>query len=383
MGFFSGRVTFARYKIIGAAPGIYGEEHLARLEMHAAGRQKLASSDGIECGWSAGEHILDTSFELAKNIINDMLHFAMRVDTLRLPSDLLKAYYSVDLKAMAKGNSSGRPSAAQKREARESARDRLEDESKDGRYTKRKAMECAWDSQSNELLFGMTAITQIDRLHSLFQQTFGIGFEAVTAGRRAFQLAELNSRTRAADDAAMSTFVPGFTPTDIAWVLDEASRDFLGNEFLIWLWYTLEVEDDTIVLSDKSEVAIMLARTLTMACPRGVTGQETITSEGPTRLPEAKKAIGSGKLPRKVGVTMVRHDAQYEFTLFAETLAVGSCKMPPIEEADPRAAIDARAQQIRHVIETLDLLYEAFIDVRFGEDWPKQLLAIQKWLQMG
>jgi len=305
----------------------------------------------------------------------------MRVDTLRLPSDLLKAYYSVDLKAMAKGNPSGLPSARQKREARESARERLEDESKDGRFTKRKATEVVWDTQSNELLFGATSLSQIDRFHSLFEQTFGLGFEAVTAGRRAYQLAELQQRPRAADDATMSPFVPGNTPTDIAWVLDETSRDFLGNEFLLWLWYTLEQESDTIQLADKSEVVVMMSRTLTLSCPRGVTGQETITSEGPTRLPEAKKAIASGKLPRKAGLTIVRHDAQYELTLFAEALAVGSCKMPAVEENDARAAIDARATQIRHLMETLDLMFDAFAAERFSAEWPRHLASIQKWLQ--
>ena len=27
---------------------------------------------------------------------------------------------------------------------------------------------------------------------------------------------------------------------------DETSRDFLGNEFLLWLWYYLENERDTL-----------------------------------------------------------------------------------------------------------------------------------------
>jgi hypothetical protein len=31
--------------------------------------------------------------------------------------------------------------------------------------------------------------------------------------------------------------------------------------------------------------------------------------------PEARRAIQSGKLPRKVGLTVVRHDQQYELTL--------------------------------------------------------------------
>ena len=49
-----------------------------------------------------------------KNIINDMLFFALRIDSQKLPGDLLKAYYQVDLEALIAGNPSGRPSARQK-----------------------------------------------------------------------------------------------------------------------------------------------------------------------------------------------------------------------------------------------------------------------------
>ena len=141
--------------------------------------------------------------------------------------------------------------------------------------------------------------------------------------------------------------MPGSTPGDVAWIADESSRDFLGNEFLLWLWYQTDMRSDTIALADDSEATVMIARTLTLECPRGQTGHETISSEGPSRLPEARRAIQSGKLPRKAGLTVVRHDAQYELALHAETLAVASAKMPnlPDEVTDARAKLDERATQ--------------------------------------
>jgi hypothetical protein len=383
MGFYSGRVSFLRFKVSGAAPRVFAEEHLDRLSDRQAGRQRIASADGIETGWTAGDHILDTDFQLAKNIINDTLTFDLRVDVDKLPSDLLRAYYSVELKALTKKNPSGLPSLKQKREAKEAARDRLEAEAKDGRYRKRKCIPVLWDRLSNEVLFGATSISQIDRLCGLFEQTFGMELACVTAGQRAYQLAELHNRTRMVDDSAPSAFVPGVTPADVAWIADESSRDFIGNEFLLWLWYHTDVESDTVKLADGSEVTLMLARTLTLECPRGQTGHETITSEGPSRLPEARRAIQSGKLPRKVGLTLVRHSEQYELTLHAETLAVSGGKMPAPDESvtEARAKLDERANQIRGLVETLDLLYDAFGQKRFGKDWETELTGMQKWLK--
>jgi hypothetical protein len=304
------------------------------------------------------------------------------VDTDKIPGDLLRAYYAVELKALSKNNPSGFASARQKREAKEIARERLEQEAKDGRYKKRKCIPVLWDKISNEVLFGATSLTQIDRLCSLFEQTFGVELDCITAGRRAYQLAELNARTRLVDDSSPSAFIPGITPTDVAWIADESSRDFIGNEFLLWLWYYTDVRSDTIKVADNSEITLMLARTLNLECPRGVTGHETISHEGPTRLPEARRAIQSGKLPRKVGLTLVRHSEQYELTLHAETLAVGGAKLPPPDEgSDARGKLDDRANQLRSLIETLDLLYDAFGQKRFGNEWEQELLGMQKWLK--
>jgi hypothetical protein len=381
MGFFSGRVTFSRFRVTGPAPGTFGPEHLERLEAHAVGRDRVTSSDGVEAGWSAGDHILDVRFDLAKNVVNDALHCCLRVDTMKIPSDLLRAYTQIELQGLAAGNPTGRPSARQKREARENAREKLEEEARDGRFVRRKAYPILWDAPSNELLVGTTAVTVIDRLHTLFQQTFGQGFERLGAGVLAFRLAETRQQARGVEDASPSPFVPGTSPEEIAWLPDETNRDFLGNEFFLWLWFQLDGESDTIKLQDGSEAAVMLTRTLVLECPRGQTGRESITSDGPTHLPEARRALQSGKLPRKVGLTVVRHDCPYKLTWQAESLAVTGAKLPAPEAADERGRLEERVTQLRHLLETLDLLYEAFAARRTSDDWSKELGRMQRWLQ--
>lgn len=384
MGFLSGRATFLRFTVDGPNPRRFGEEHLERLATRAAGSSRIATADGIEIGWTAGDHILDTDFDLAKNIVNDALHFELRIDTETIPSDLMRAYTAIELKGLTKGNPSGFPSTRQKREAKETARERIEQEAKDGRYRKRKCIPVLWDCPSNELWFGSTSLTHIDRLVSLFQQSFGHGLESISAGRRAYLLAELHNRTRAVDDSKPSEYVPNVTPEDVAWIADETNRDYLGNEFLLWLWFHLK-DEDTVVLDDKSEATVMMARTLALECPRGQTGRETITHEGPTRLPEALRAVQSGKLPRKAGLTVVRHDQQYELTLHAETLGIGGAKLPPVSEeiTDSRARLEERVSQLRAMVETLDLLYDAFGQKRFSKEWNEILPNMQKWLSRG
>ncbi len=384
MGFFTGRVSSLRFKVNGAAPRQSSTKStsIALRIASPADNESLPPTESKPAGPPASTFSIPT-FSSKRTLSTTPSRSISGWTRTRSPAISFAAYYAVELKALSKKNPSGFASGKQKREAKEIARDRLEQEAKDGRYRKRKCIPVLWDRLSNEVLFGATSISQIDRLTSLFEQTFGAELECVTAGRRAYHLAELHSRTRMVDDSAPSAFVPGVTPQDVAWIADDTSRDFIGNEFLLWLWYHTDVESDTIKLVDKSEVTLMLARTLTLECPRGQTGHETISSEGPSQLPEAKRAIQSGKLPRKVGLTLVRHSEQYELTLHAETLAVSSAKLPPPDESisEARAKLDERASQIRNLIETLDLLYDAFGQKRFGKDWDKELAGMQKWLK--
>ena len=379
MGFFTGRVTFLRFAVGGPAPGMFGEEHIDRLKEHAVGRQTVAAADEVEAGWAGGKSVLDVDFDLAKNIVNDALAFDLRVDTERLPGDLLKAYYEADVAALSRDNPSGFASAKQKREAKESARDRLAAEARDGRFKRRKCTPVLWDRAANEVLFGATSTSQVERFAALFERAFGLPLELLTAGRQAERAASALGFEGEAD--VPSAFVPG-AGDEVAWVPGGGAPDFLGNEYLLWLWYLTDRESDTLELGDGSEVTLMPTKTLALDCPRGVTGSGTIASDGPTRLPEARRAVQAGKLPRKMGLTLVRHAQQYELALHAETLAAGGCKLPdlPDDVTAARAKLEERVAQVRELVETLDLLYARFLAVRLSANWAGELERVRRWL---
>ena len=226
MGFFSGRLTCLRFKVSGRGSRSFGPEHIDKLAAHAIGKQRTASADGTSVGWIAADHILDTNFDLAKNIINDTLHFALRIDAQAIPNDLLRAYTQVELEGLAQGNPSGKPSARQKREARLLAKERLETEASDGRFLRRKAIPVLWDAAAHELMVGTTSVTALDRLYTLFKQTFDHGLEMLGSGRQAFGLAEVSQQTppptmpcRRSSSQAKLTKSPGFPtkPTATFW----------------------------------------------------------------------------------------------------------------------------------------------------------------------
>jgi hypothetical protein len=388
MGFLNGRVTFTRYQVSGSSPLPFADDLLARVQQHAAGRHGSADpSDGVCIGWSGGDHVLDLTFDLAKNVVNDALHLAIRIDSDKIPGALLKAYTQIETEALATLNPSGQATKAQRQEAKEAARLRAEAEAADGRFRRLNHYPILWDGQTGVLYAGATSTTVLERLTTLFRETFDRELEPITAGSLATSLGGPDD-----NDATLTRLAEGSLSlfggeqsqlTTVTWAENAPNMlDHLGNEFMVWLWHALQIDSDTVQLADGSEVAVMLTKTLTLDCPRGETGRDSLTDDSPTRLPEAFRALQSGKLPRKAGLILVRHGVQYELTIQAETLAVSSALIPKPENG--KLAADevriARIDSLRHLAETVDLLFDAYRRRRTGPGWSREVSRIRRWL---
>lgn len=176
---------------------------------------------------------------------------------------------------------------------------------------------------------------------------------------------------------------PYVTPEEAGWCPNDAVPDFLGNEFLLWLWFTGDIDTDTIKLPDDSDLTFMFSGGVKVEDPRSISGRGTLNSDSAVRLPEAKVAVKHGKLPRQAALTFVRHDEQFGLILQAESLAVTSCKLPkpPEDIVEHRARLEHRLQALHDLAETIDLLFAAFLNVRLSPMWPMHLSNIQGWLK--
>jgi hypothetical protein len=390
MGFLSGRVTFTRYRVTGDSPLPFGDDILERARQHLIGKHGAEAADGISAGWAGGDHVLDLTIDLGKNVVNDALHLAIRIDADKIPGSLLRAYTQMEIDARAQLNPSGVATKAQREEAKEAAKARAASEAADGRFRRHNHYPLLWDGQTQTLYAGTTSSSVLERLQALFRETFDRTLEPLTAGGLARRLA-LDAQDDSRGAAAILGASPIATasgnagdPPSVAWAGDDpTSLDYLGNEFLLWIWHALQSDGETVKLDDGSEATVMLAKTLTLDCPRGETGRDQLTDDAPTRLPEAFRALQAGKLPRKAGMVLVRHGAQYELTLQAETLAVSGAALPkPDDDGLSRHEQRlARIDSLRHLTESLDLLFQAYLLRRTGTGWTDELGRIRRWLQ--
>lgn len=388
MGFLSGPVSFSRFSVVGGSPKRLDDRCLDHFRAHLAGASRVARSDDEETGWIGGRHLLDREFDVEKNVLLDCLHFGMRIDSSRVPPDLLYAYTQQELEALSKnnGHSSAKERATIKKQAVEAARGRARQEVKEGRYRAQRQVPILWDTREDVMFVGATQPAVFERLAPLFRKSFDKRLEPLGAGAFAYRWGERQGAARKIESLKPAKFVAhpsGNGHIDVYWTAqDPANRDFLGNEFLLWMWYVLAEQNDTIELPDASSAAVIIVKQLMLECPWGESGKELISCEGPAQLPESRRAIHTGKLPRKAGLIVSRGGDQYEFTLQAERLSISSAKLPPLEpNGNPRAYLEERVEQVRELSTTVDQLFEAFLTIRVAAEWPDTRERIIAWLK--
>jgi hypothetical protein len=385
MAFAHGSIAFKRFYIQGNAPKAVDDELLDALAGRAFTANPLRSGDHTESGWTTGQHLLDTRFNRAKNAVADGLHFAIRVDTTKPPADLVRSYQQINEETMLEASGREFLNKTERREARAQALAQADKEARAGAFRRSRQTPAFWDLKRNEVVLGGTSPTLADQFMLLFRETFDRPLTPATSGEMAARWSGLSGTTHEYDHARPSYFIKPPAESDSAENdpsrFDVQSRDYLGTEWLMWLWYTSHVESPEVLTGLGQSVPIFFSRALQLECAFKLTGTTTISAEGPTQLPEATVALAGGKRPVRVGLQIDLHGDPVGLTLRGDKMHFTSVTLPPPAEAqDPRVLFEERIDHLRDLIETTNDLYHAFLKKRLSSKWPQTLQAIRTWV---
>ena len=384
MGFTTGSVSFRRFAVIGPKqPDLPSEELLKTLSEHALRVSELGVPEPIEWGWSGGRHVLDGTFSFGHNVFNDCLYFALRIDTNKIPGELKKAYQLMEEEAASKDNPSGFISKTQKRQVKDTLDKKIDDELRSGKYRRSKIVPILWDLP-NQMIYCQASLSVQEKLMEIFERSFGLSLEPLSAGSIAMRMLEAQGKHRDCEDLKPTRFVSGAGGDsqypEYPWVMKgQEPKDFLGNEFALWLWFEADAKSGIIPTED-GDVTIMFDRALDLECAYGESGKDGLRGDGPTRMPEARDGLRCGKMPRKAGMIMDAHRQQYTLTLGCEQISISGMQLPEVEEADsPRTLFEERITMLRDFVKSLDALYGAFLKKRLT-GWESTRLTIRKWI---
>lgn len=384
MAFDSGSISFKRFFVSGRSPQRVEETLLGQLAAKAIGADSIQTADHSEIGWATGEHILDTEFDFAKNVVADGLYFALRIDTNKPPTELVRSYQKINEQAMLQATGREFLSKAQRREAREQALARLDSEARSGAFKRMKQIPVFWDLPRNELYFGSAGNAAAESLMLLFRETFDRGVVAASAGEIAARWAAASGESRLFEDCRPAHFVTppeGAGEASVGHSDEGRTNDFLGTEWLTWLWYATHVESPTITTAKSGAVTVLFEKSVQMQCAFRLNGSVAVSSDSPTRLPEALVALSGGKLPVRAAMQIEAQGSTFSFAVRGDAMIFSGVQLPPSEDANSaRAVFEDRIAKLRDLIDAGDGLYTAFLKRRLSSKWPQTLSAMRAWI---
>ena len=403
MSFRTGSLSYARFKLSGlggkSAPVHVEEQHLELLKENTLRPTTLGEPQPVEFGWCGGRHVFDESFNAFNSVFGDTLLFGMRIDTNKVPGDLKRAYRAIAEAAFAEDSGGGGfLSRREKMAAKEEADERCRQELTEGKHRKSKMVDVWWDMARSTLLTPIWNDANTTGLRDLITESFDLKTTSLSSGGLAWEILSSKGRTRDYEDlkpTAFTTAPAGFGEGDDAMPVDSGrpsvpwahitpeASDFVGNEFLLWLWWQLDTEGG-IFDTSSGEVSIAIDRVLDMECPWNVTGKQGLTADGPSRSPEAKRGLKSGKWPRKTGIIVATDHQQWEATFQADRFVFTGIKMPKPDEdaapASPRELTEFRLASLRCFDIAMVSLFELFLDKRTDDSWNSTRDRIARWI---
>jgi len=388
MGFATGQMTFKRFFVQGAASKRVDEALLDKLSTHAINADNVQTADQKACGWTTGVHILDTQFDWSKNVSADGLHFALRIDTNKPPTELLRSYQKINEQSMLEASGREFLSKAERREARDQARARAEAETRSGAFKRMKQVAVFWDVQRREVYLGSTALSVIDDFILLFARTFDRSIVPASAGELASRWASRAGQSTMLDQCQPAHFInppDGIeTSDDLLHTGEGANFDYLGTEWLTWLWYTSHVETPEVKTGGGQPITVLFEKSMQIECAFKMSGSLSISATGPTRLPETPIALATGKLPVRAGLQIAVQGEVFGFCVRGDAMNISGLLVPPPQEAGhPRVIFEERMDHLRHFIKAIDALYTTFLKRRLSSKWSQTLSAMRTWIASG
>ncbi len=166
------------------------------------------------------------------------------------------------------------------------------------------------------------------------------------------------------------------------------SKSFLGQEFLTWLWYTVEAKRGEFTLaglpSRDKQVEIWIDNKITLESSQSMANKHLLRGGQPGSSPEATTALRCGKYVTEIAIGLAHDELECSFVLNSKDLnpkALGFPNIKPSPEHETIDLITSRIRAIETVTDVLDQLFLQFIDARTDQDWEtKGLDDIRGWI---
>jgi hypothetical protein len=178
---------------------------------------------------------------------------------------------------------------------------------------------------------------------------------------------------------------------------------FLGNEFLTWLWFCIENEPQTVKDPSGNDATLMLHKKVVLKKTTGKTVSITIQKDSGEEAEEGMLALKGGAIVTELSLLMNIGDVEWTFSIKGDSFHFNSLKpsveMPdaePVEPAPDSQGPEQAGDKQRHdfeasvldrtylyiqAVDVLDGLFKKYVLLRLSDDWEGATVpAMKKWI---
>ncbi len=160
---------------------------------------------------------------------------------------------------------------------------------------------------------------------------------------------------------------------------------FLGYEFLTWIWFIMENQQDILKKADEELVSLDIGNRIVLENNRNNT-IESITIKGDEAgLEEGILSLQKGAVVTELNLIYKAGNHEWHFNIKGESLNLSGVKTPETGKVEKKEDIEGAVLEKVFLCEKVFILvnnlYKQFINLRVTNKWNKDVVPrIQKWI---
>ncbi len=162
---------------------------------------------------------------------------------------------------------------------------------------------------------------------------------------------------------------------------------FLGNDFLTWIWFSIETgKDFSVLMNLKDVITLEIGNSIVLENKLGDKSKEKIIIKGDEAgLEEGTTALKKGAWVTQINLICKINEDEYKFTIKGESYNITGLKTPKTDLSKTGDEIEGlvleKAFFCFRIYEVIDTLFLKYLEQRISNEWNnKGLQDIKNWI---
>lgn len=163
------------------------------------------------------------------------------------------------------------------------------------------------------------------------------------------------------------------------------SYEFLGREFLVWLWFKSHTNQGRFSLGEAGECELWFDGRVVLQSEKEGAAEKVICLGENCHMREGRFALAEYKTITEATLKLIIGDDEWFFVLDSQWMNFRSFKAPRVMQdnhKDPEGLFYEKLHLIEKAISAVDSIYASFIKVRLSPEWQaEEFPALVKWIK--